>query len=65
MLSVCTRVENSPTRIEGFFVQRRVKTLPRKSAEIVFNFDATDDPLHGSQRGAYFHGFFAAAAACG
>jgi len=39
-------------------IQRGVKAIPRKSAEIVLDFDATDDPLHGSQQGAYFHGYY-------
>ena len=24
----------------------------------MLDFDATDDPLHGSQEGAYFHGYY-------
>jgi hypothetical protein len=39
-------------------IRRGVKAIPRKSAEIVLDFDATDDPLHGKQEGAYFHGFY-------
>jgi hypothetical protein len=36
-------------------IKRGVKAIPRKkSAEIVLDFDATDDPLH-SQRQAYTH----------
>jgi hypothetical protein len=27
-------------------IKRGVKAIPRKSAEIVLDFDATDDPLH-------------------
>jgi hypothetical protein len=30
-------------------IKRGVEAIPRKSAEIVLDFDATDDPLHGSQ----------------
>jgi len=36
-------------------IKRGVKAIPRKSAEIVLDFDATNDPLHGSQEGAYFN----------
>src|SRR5271166_6081179 len=38
--------------------KRGVKAIPRKSAEIVLDFDATDDPLHGSQEGASFDGYY-------
>jgi hypothetical protein len=31
--------------------KRGVQAIPRKSAEIVLDLDATDDPLHGSQQG--------------
>jgi Transposase DDE domain group 1 len=30
----------------------------RKSAEIVLDFDATDDLFHGSQEGAFFNGYY-------
>ena len=35
-----------------------VKMIPRKSKRIVLDFDATDDPLHGKQEGAFFHGYY-------
>ncbi len=35
-----------------------VKMIPRKSERIVLDFDATDDPLHGKQEGAFFHGYY-------
>lgn len=28
-----------------------------RSCEIVLDFDAPDDPLHGAQEGAFFHGY--------
>jgi hypothetical protein len=40
------------------FIERGVKAIPRNSTEIVLDIDATDDPLHGSQEGAYFKGFY-------
>ena len=39
-------------------IKRAVKAIPRKSAEIVLDFDATDDPLHGRQEGGYFNGYY-------
>ena len=44
--------------IEALLIDEGVKAIPRKSKEIVIDFDATDDPLHGSQEGAYFNGYY-------
>jgi len=52
------KIEPQPDQIEELLIQRGVKAIPRKSAEIVLDFDATDDPLHGRQEGAYFHGYY-------
>ena len=45
-------------QIEDLLVKEGVKAIPRKSREIVLDFDATDDPLHGEQEGTYFHGYY-------
>lgn len=47
-----------PGAIEALLIQEGVKAIPRKSREIVLDFDATDDPLHGAQEGAFFHGYY-------
>jgi hypothetical protein len=47
-----------PQEIEALLVEEGVKAIPRKSREIILDFDATDDPLHGSQQGAFFHGYY-------
>ena len=52
------KIQAQPEKIEQLLIKRGVKAIPRKSAEIVLDFDATDDPLHGSQEGAYFHGYY-------
>jgi Transposase DDE domain group 1 len=52
------KIQGQPDEIEQLLIKRGVKAIPRKSAEIVLDFDATDDPLHGSQQGAYFHGYY-------
>lgn len=44
--------------IEALLLTEGVKSIPRRSSEIVLDFDATDDPLHGSQEGAFFHGYY-------
>jgi hypothetical protein len=43
------KIQAQPDEIEELLIQRGVKAIPRRSAEIVLDFDATDDPLHGSQ----------------
>src|SRR5271157_6099555 len=52
------KIQAQPDKIEQLLIKRGVKAIPRKSAEIVLDFDATDDPLHGSQQAAYFHGYY-------
>ena len=54
------KIQAQPDKIEQLLIKRGVKAIPRKSAEIVLDLDATDDPLHGSQQGAYFHGYYRA-----
>ena len=45
-----------PEEIAALLLEEGVKAIPRKRREIVLDFDATDDPLHGAQEGAFFHG---------
>ncbi len=47
-----------PEAIEELLMEEGVKAIPRKSREIPLDFDATDDPLHGTQEGAFFHGYY-------
>ena len=44
--------------IEALLISEGLKAIPPQSKEIVLDFDATDDPLHGQQEGAYFHGYY-------
>src|SRR6516225_6506877 len=52
------KIEPQPEQIRALLIERGVKAIPRKSAEIVLDCDATDVPLHGSQEGAYFNGYY-------
>ena len=52
------KIGAQPERIEELLITEGVKAIPRRSGEIVLDFDATDDPLHGQQEGAYFHGYY-------
>lgn len=47
-----------PEQIEGLLIEEGVKSIPRRAREIVLDFDATDDPLHGDQEGGYYHGYY-------
>lgn len=44
--------------IEAQLIAEGVRAIPRRSRQIVLDFDATDDPLHGSQEGRFFHGYY-------
>src|SRR5258705_8665747 len=48
----------NPQEIEALLIEEGVKAIPRKIREIILDFDATDDPLHGNQEGAFFHGYY-------
>ena len=52
------KIEPQPEQIEALLIAEGVKAIPRKSRQIVLDFDATDDPLHGRQEGAYFHAYY-------
>ena len=44
--------------IEGLFVDLFLDAHDEAPKEIVLDLDATDDPLHGSQEGRFFHGYY-------
>jgi hypothetical protein len=44
--------------IENFFVEIFLSLHPTPPKEIVLDFDATDDPIHGHQLGRFFHGYY-------
>ena len=45
-------------KIESLLISEGVKAISLESKEVVLDFDATDDRLHGRQEGAYFHGYY-------
>jgi hypothetical protein len=45
-------------QIESFLVNTFLRLTPQPPEEIVLDFDATDDPLHGHQSGRFFHGYY-------
>ena len=44
--------------IESFFVETFLALHRQPPQEIVLDFDATDDPIHGHQLGRFFHGYY-------
>lgn len=61
--STLCRLENRVNRkamfeIAGVLVDQFLEAHAEPPAEIVLDFDATDDPLHGDQEGRFFHGYY-------
>ncbi|MCL4218050.1 MAG: IS1380 family transposase [Candidatus Hydrogenedentes bacterium] len=44
--------------IEALLVDVFLESFAQAPEEIVLDFDATDDPVHGSQEGRFFHGYY-------
>jgi hypothetical protein len=45
-------------RAERFFAEEFLRAQTEEPDELVLDFDATDDPLHGEQEGRYFSGYY-------
>ena len=61
--STLCRLENHVGRqtlakISEVFVQQFIDSHTTPPEQIVLDFDATDDPVHGEQEGRFFHGFY-------
>jgi hypothetical protein len=57
------RLENRITRadlvgISKVLVEQFIASHATPPAELVLDFDATDDPVHGRQEGRFFHGYY-------
>lgn len=44
--------------IADLFVELFLDAQPKPPSEVVLDLDATDDPLHGTQEGRFFHGYY-------
>jgi len=44
--------------LEDFFIKEYVRSLRKRTRQIILDLDATDDPLHGHQEGRHFHGYY-------
>jgi hypothetical protein len=57
------RLENRASRaaawaIHEVMVEKFIASFKARPEELVLDFDATDDPLHGRQEGRFFHGYY-------
>lgn len=52
------KITPEPARLEALLLQLGVRTLRRRQREVILDFDATHDPLHGRQEGTFFHGYY-------
>jgi len=57
------RLENginrkSLAKMAEVFVEQFIASHPKAPEQIVLDFDATDDPVHGNQAGRFFHGYY-------
>ena len=44
--------------MSGVLVDQFMASYRQSPPEVVLDFDATDDPLHGNQDGRFFHGYY-------
>ena len=61
--STLCRLENRITRDElvamnRLFVEWYIESFEEPPKEIILDFDATNDPIHGEQEGRFFHGYY-------
>lgn len=52
------KIQADHKKIEALLVQKGVGTLAKNTREVVIDLDATDNPIHGSQEGRFFHGHY-------
>jgi hypothetical protein len=57
------RMENGAARhttrlMHRVLIETFIKSFRKAPEELILDFDATDDPVHGSQEGRFFHGYY-------
>jgi hypothetical protein len=52
------KISHNPIAIKRLLVDLFLETQERAPNEIILDLDATDDPVHGSQEGRFFHGYY-------
>ncbi|MFO7822090.1 MAG: IS1380 family transposase [Lentisphaeria bacterium] len=61
--STLCRFENGADRqtavaLNALMVETFIKSFSKTPEELILDFDATDDPVHGMQDGRFFHGYY-------
>jgi len=56
--SRCHKITHDPARIQAHLLRSGVRGLPKETTEVILDFDASDQPLHGRQEGRFFHGYY-------
>lgn len=52
------KIQYDADGIESAILTLGVRCLNKHSRELILDFDATDDPLHGDQEGRFFQGYY-------
>ena len=52
------KVVHDAEKLEDVFVTVFLEGHAKAPKEVILDFDATDDPLHGHQEGRFFHGYY-------
>ena len=52
------KVVYHPEKLQDALVDLFLDAFARPPKELILDFDATDDPLHGHQEGRFFHGYY-------
>ncbi len=52
------KIVANPAAMDGLLIDLFLESYEEPPAQIVLDIDATDDPIHGSQEGRFFHGYY-------
>jgi hypothetical protein len=52
------KISHDPAAIERVFVDLFLDAHLKPPKQIILDLDATDDPVHGTQEGRFFHGYY-------
>jgi Transposase DDE domain group 1 len=52
------KIKPQPAMMESLLIKMGVETLSPDTAEVVLDFDATDDIIHGLQEGRFFNAYY-------
>jgi hypothetical protein len=50
--------QESAWRLHEVLIEQFIASFTSEPQEIILDFDATDNPLHGQQEGRFFHGYY-------